>query len=230
MRKNYVQEIILTIVAFIWLLFVATNVNITLGQTYLHFSLGILVLLIIGITIFDKKLHITFAKKEGGIFSAIMWGLAGWIVLLISSIIALKLLDPSQATISAVIGLMGAATPALATSKIANLITFGIAVAYVETQLWGRIMEFFSDIFHININRKSLKTIGLLFIIAILAFIFSVFHLTAKGITNVSALIIVFLMMAISLVMIAYFEETKGAKKPKIYKKWKKKYGLKIKK
>jgi len=211
--KPYVKEITLTIICFVWLLFVATNVNITLGQTYLHFTLGSLALLIIGVTIFDKKLHITFQKKPGGNLKAIMMGFVGWIVLLIASVVVLRFIEPSQATIGAVMGLLGATTPALATSKIANLITFGVAIAYIETQLWGRFLEFFADLFHIDISKQSVKRIfsALVLLIIILAFAFVLFHLTAKGIGNIAALTVVFVMMMISLIMIAMFQETRQA-------------------
>ncbi len=211
--KPYVKEITLTIITFMWLLFVATNVNIMLGQTYLHFTLGSLALLIVGITIFDKNLHITFQKKPRGNLKAIMIGFVGWIVLIIVSVIALRFIDPTNASIGAIMGLLGATTPALATSKIANLLTFGVAIAYIETQLWGRLLEFFADIFHIDISKKSVKRIfsSLILLIIILSFAFVLFHLTAKGIANVGALTVVFVMMMISLIMIAIFGETRQA-------------------
>lgn len=213
MFKPYVKEIVLTVLVYAWLLFVSTNVNVTLGQTYLHFALGSLAFLIIGITIFGGKLHITFQRKPGGNFNAILWGLGGWIILLITSVIVLTFMEPTTATINAVIGLMGATTPALATSKIANLLTFGIAIAYIETQLWARAFEFFADFFRLDISKRSVKVIfsALMILIITLAFIFVLFHLTAKGITNVPALVIVFLMMIISLIMVAWFEETRQA-------------------
>ena len=130
-HQPYIKEITLTILIFIWLLFVATNVNQILGNIYLQFTVGSLILLIIGVTIFDKKLHITFQKQPGGGLKAIGMGFAGWIILLVSSVIVLRFVSPSQASIGAVIGLMGATTPALATSKIANLLTFGIARAFM---------------------------------------------------------------------------------------------------
>ncbi len=210
-RKPYVKEIIITIIVFMWLLFIATNVNITLGQTYLHFTLGSLALLIIGITIFNKKLHITFQKSPGGTFTAMLWGLAGWIILLVSSIIALKFIDPTQANLAAVMGLLGATTPALATSKIANLLTFGVAIAYIETQLWARIMEFFADVFHIDLSKHKILTISVIFLIGVLALAFVFFHLTAKGITNIAALTVVFIMMFLSLVLVVWFGETRQA-------------------
>lgn len=210
-RKPYVKEIILTVITFFWLLFVATNVNITLGQTYLHFAWGSLALLIIGITIFDKKLHITFQKNPGGTFTAMLWGVAGWITLLIASVFILRIVDPTQASIAAVMGLLGATTPALATSKIANLLTFGVAIAFIETQLWTRVMEFFADVFHIDLSKHKIMTIGVLFLIGIFALAFLFFHLTAKGITNIAALTVVFIMMFISLLMVVWFGESRQA-------------------
>lgn len=209
--KPYIKEIIITVIMFVWLLFVATNVNITLGQTYLHFTLGILVLLTIGITVFDRKLSITFQKSPGGTIGAIMWGAAGWIVLLISSVVVLRFIDPSQASIAAVMGLLGATTPALATSKIANLLTFGVAIAYVETVLWARLMEFFADVFHIDLSKHKIFTISILSLIVMLALVFVFFHLTAKGIANIAALTVVFIMMVISLAMVVIFRETRQA-------------------
>ena len=210
-HKPYLKEIVILVMCFAWLLFVATNVNIQLGQTYLQFTAGCLILLIIGVTIFDKNLHITFQKQPGGNLKAIMIGFAGWIALLIASIITLRFIDPSKANVASIIGLLGATTPALATSKIANLITFGGAVAFIETQLWARMMEFMSDLFGIQLNRKNLLTIGVITIIGVLSFAFLMFHLTAKGITNAPALIIVFIMMAISLGMVVIFGETRQA-------------------
>jgi len=210
-QPRYLKEIVFTVVCFIWMLFVATNVNQVLGQTYLHFTLGSLVLLIIGIVIFNKKLSITYSNGTNGLFKAIMWGIGGYIILLISSVLVLRFVDPANANVGSIIGLMGATTPALATSKIANFITFGIAIAFIETQLWGRMLEFFGDLFKIDINKKSLKTFGLIFLIVILSLGFVVFHLTAKGLQNTSALVVVFVMMFISLVMITVFQETKQA-------------------
>lgn len=208
--RPYVKEITITIVTFFWLLFVATNVNITLGQTYLHFTLGSLALLIIGITIFNKNVQITFQKKKGGTFTAILAGIGGWIALLIISVIILKFVDPAHANMGAVVGLLGATTPALAQSKFANLLTFGGAIALIETQLWARLLEFFSDLFGIDLKKRK-KVWGLLLLIGILAFAFVMFHLTAKGITNIPALLVVFIMMAISLTMIVIFGETRQA-------------------
>jgi len=210
-RPYYFKEIVLTFISFLWLLFVATNVNVTLGQTYLWFVGGIFFLIIIDQTIFNKNIQITFQKSPGGTLSALLMAFGGWITLIIASIFVMKFIEPTKANLSSVISLMGATTPALATSKIANLLTFGIAVAFVETQLWSRALEFFSDLFNIPVNKSSLKKFKFLFLIGILSLVFVLFHLTAKGITNIPSLAIVFVMMLISLIMVAWTEETRSA-------------------
>lgn len=207
------KEIILTMVVAGWLLFVSTNVNTQLGQIYLHFTWISLVLLIIGITIFDKKIHITFQKQPGGQFKAILFGLVGWIVLLIVSVIVLRFISPAQSNITSVLALMGATTPALATSKIANLLTFGIAVAFIETTLWARAMEFVADMLNIDISKRSIRLVlsSLMVLIVILSLAFVFFHLTAKGLTNIPGLTVVFVMMFVSLIMVSWFGETRQA-------------------
>jgi len=210
-KPYYWKEIVFSIIAFFWLLSTATNVNIILGQTYLWFVGGILFLLIIDQVIFNKNIEITYEKQKNKIFNAILIGFGGWIVLIISSIFIMRFNDPTKANLNAVLSLVEATTPALANSKIANLLTFGVAIAFVETQLWARALEFFANIFHIPVNRQSLKKIGFLFLIAILSLVFVLFHLTAKGVANIPALAIVFVMMFISLMMIAYTEETRSA-------------------
>lgn len=210
-KPYYFKEVVFYIITLMWFLFVATNVNPTLGYTYLWFLGASLLLLVIDSLIFNKNVNITFQKSPNKLFNAILWGFGGWIILLISSVFVLRFIDPTKASISAVINLMGASTPALATSKIANLLTFGVAVAFIETSLWARLLEFLADVFHIPVNRQSLKRFGFLFLIFVLSLGFMVFHLTAKGVTNFPALVIVFLMMFISLIMVAYTEEMRGA-------------------
>lgn len=212
-RQNYIQEVILTLLTYVWLLFVATNVNVTLGQTYLSFALGSLALLTITATVFDRKVNITFQKQPGGTLKAIFIGIGGWFILLILSVVILKFVDPSKATLSAIINLLGTTTPALAQSKIANFLTFGVVIAFIETQLWARGLEFVADFFGVDINKQGVTKIftQLFLFILIFAFVFALFHLTAKGITNIPSLIIVFIMMVISLVMVCIFQETRQA-------------------
>lgn len=209
--RNYEKEIIITsIVAFI-LLFTATNVNPSLGITYLWFNGIGAILLIFALIAFDGRVDITFQNQRGGTLKAISWGFAGYIILLLISVLVMKFVDPTKATIGSIIALLGAATPALATSKIMNFLNFGLLIPYAETQLWGRATELFRDIFHLRIDKNNMRAGGVIFLFLILSVSFAIFHITSKSVTAFSALTIVFIMMFISLMMIAYFGETRQA-------------------
>jgi hypothetical protein len=208
-KPAYLKEIVITILCGVWFHFVATNVNTTLGTIYQGFAATSLSLLIIGGLIYDKNVQITYQKSPGGTLKSMLQGFGGWIVLLITSVFALKFIDPTQASFGSVLSLMGATTPALAESKIANFLTFAVFVPLTETNLWARALEFISDLFGIPIEKRSFKR--LLGIIVALAFAFMLFHLTAKGITAYSSLTIVFLMMLISLILVVYSGESRDA-------------------
>jgi len=210
-RYPYMREVLITIIVFFGLLFTATNVNQQLGNIYLWFNGGILFLLIIGLLIFDKRLRITYQSRPGGTLQAMGWGLAGWIILLFISVFVMKFVDPVKANIGSVMLLLGATTPALATSKIANWLNFGVLVPYTETQLWARATEFFSDVFHIDISKKNVRTLRVLVLVGIFCLGFMVFHLTSKGVPVSSSLIVVFIMMFISLIFVVIFQESRQA-------------------
>ena len=144
---------------------------------------------------------------------SIFQGFVGYVILLVTSVIVLRFFDPANATFGAIIELMGATTPALAQSKIANFLTFGFAIAFIETQLWARLLEFISDLFKIPIEKKGITKVftALMFVIVLLSLGFLFFHLTAKGIVAIGALIVVMLMMFISLIMVVIFGETRQA-------------------
>lgn len=210
-RYPYMREVLITIIVFFGLLFTATNVNQQLGQTYLWFNGGILFLLIIGLLIFNKRLRITYQKQPGGTLQAMGWGLVGWIMLLLISVVVMKIVDPAKANIGSIMLLLGAATPVLATSKIANWLNFSILVPFTETQLWARGVEFFADVFHINLDKRNIKTAGVLGLIIIFCLAFAFFHLTSKGVAAFASLAVVFVMMFISLIYVVIFQETRQA-------------------
>jgi len=101
-------------------------------------------------------------------------------------------------------------TPALTGNAFISLAVWGILIPIVETDLFfGRVFEFISDKLKINISFRSLKTWA---IIGLVAGIFTIFHITAKGITNDSALLLTFIFGVMSMGMVVYFGQTIEAK------------------
>lgn len=210
MNKIYTKEITWDVAILFWFLFASTNINQVLGNVYHNFLTTGTILLIIGITIFDKKLSISLINPQISGLKSILIAIGGYIILLLSSVFVIKFIDPTQANFASVLGLMSA-TPALAQSKIANWITFAIAVPWAETMLWTRALEFVCDLFHIQINPQAMKKVKYIIIIILFSFAFLIFHLTAKNISAVASLLITFLMMLISLIIVTYTGEGRTA-------------------
>jgi len=210
--KPYMTEIFLSILAFLWLWFVLTNANPNLGNVYL-WAAGIgLFLLLINILVFDKGVRVTFQKKKGGHLEAFFAGAVGWVILLVSSFVILKVVEPAKATFGSIISSTNAANPAFSNSVIVNWITVSFAIGYTETQLFARLLEFFADKFNIPINRRTKYVLAFVILVILLCVLFIVYHLTAKGIEALASLTVVAIMMAISLFMVAHFEgETRQA-------------------
>jgi hypothetical protein len=99
---------------------------------------------------------------------------------------------------------INSANPVFSNSAIVNWITISFVIGYAETQLWARLLEFLSDRFNIKIDRNNKMALGFIILVILLSIMFLIFHLTAKGVGATSSLIIVFIMMAISLFLVAY--------------------------
>lgn len=200
-------ETFLTVIAFLYLWFILTNSNPTLGSVYLFAALISIVLLII-----NRDIRVTFQKKQGGWFEAIIAGIVGWVLILISSFVVLKLVDPAKATLGSIMTSMNAANPAFSNSVILNWLTVSFAIGYAETQLFARLFEFFADKFKIPINRESRFRFAFIVLVIFLSILFLVYHITAKGVGSTASLLVVAIMMAISLFMVAHFNgETRQA-------------------
>lgn len=211
-KQPYQREFALNVAAFLWLLFVLTNANTNLGNAYLWF-LGIATtLLFINLLVFDKSVKVTFQKEPGKHLEAFFAGAVGWVILLVVSFLVLKFVDPTKATFGAIATSLGAANPAFSNSVIVNWITISFAIGYAETQLWARLLEFLADRFGFQVNRNNMFRTVFIVVLLALAGLFLLFHLTSKGVGAVSTLAIVFVMMAISLLMVAYYNgETRQA-------------------
>jgi len=210
--RNYSREILFSVLAFLWLWFVLTNANINLGNAYL-WAVGIyLFLLLIDVLTPDRNPIVTFQKKKGGWFEAIIAGTIGWVIILFASFVVLKIVEPVKASFGSILSSMGAANPAFSNSVFINWFTAAFAIGYAETQLFARLLKFFADRFNIQINKKSKFMLAFILLIIGLSIVFAIYHSTAKGVTNMPSLIIVGVMMAVSLFMVAYFDgETRQA-------------------
>lgn len=210
--KYYDREILFTVVAFLWLWFVLTNANPNLGNVYLWAGGISLFLIFIDVLIPDRNPPVTFQKEKGKWFESVMAGAVGWVAILITSFIILKIVEPAKATFGSILASMGAANPAFSNSVFVNWMTASFAIGYAETQLFARLFKFFADRFNIQINRRNKLLFALIILIIFLSTLFAIYHSTAKGVENIDSLIVVGAMMVISLYMVVEFNgETRQA-------------------
>ena len=181
--------------------FTAVNVNPVLGQIYVVFA--ILAALFI---ILDISKTIPLKKGSNSTFGSIMYGAGAYIVLVL---LGNFIIVPG---IQAIRKLLSSTTPVLAQSQFLNGVTFGIAVPIIETTfLFAVSLDFLSNTFNIRVDRKGLINLKTWVLIIILSFIFMLFHLSAKGITNIEVLTIVFFMAIISFILILLREDYEAA-------------------
>ena len=200
------REIAITLIFGFGLLFALTNINQTLGNVYLWFTAGIMFLLLL-----DNKLTIPFQRSPGGHIRPVAYGVIGYISLLAVSSLVLKIFEPASSSIGSIISIIGASTPALAQSVFANFILLGLFVPFGESNLWIRAFEFVADKLGIKITKQNLTTFSVILLIPVFSFLFVIFHLTTKGIAAFAALVIIFIMMAISLILVILTQEARTA-------------------
>lgn len=110
--------------------------------------------------------------------------------------------------------LLSTATPLLQGSKILTIIGWGILIPIIETSFWnGRLLEGFTTFaekkFGLKISLQKFST-ALFMVIIVVAALFTLFHITAKGIETIP-LIITFVFSIISSVLVIRHQELKGA-------------------
>ena len=195
-------EVKLLIVGLLWFAFVSTNINPALGFTYVGFTSIALFMYL-----FDKNRQLPLERRTNNRIEAFAIGAFAWLIFIGVSVYLAGFLQ--KINIGALLKLLGGATPALAQSKILNVITFGVFIAFTETQLWARLYDFFAN--KVRIGKTELTNfIAWAFILAF-SFVFLMFHVTSKGITNNASLLTVFLMMIASYILMFIYRETKQA-------------------
>lgn len=110
--------------------------------------------------------------------------------------------------------LLATSTPILKGSKILTIIGWGVLIPIIETQFFnGRLLEglatYAENIYgqKIPVNKFSSK---LFMVMIVVAALFTIFHITAKGLASIP-LLITFIFSIISSILVVRHQETKGA-------------------
>lgn len=204
MKLEKSTEIIPFLIAFFWFAFVAVNVNQLLGLIYLIvFTTGSMIIY------HWDMIKTTPLDRSGKWFIPFVQGIFLYVVFVVFATILIPIFQ--KVPIGNLIQLIGTTTPALASSNLLNTITFVIFVPFVETIFFVIIMDFLASRWRIDISKSGLFRFKTIALVLAMSFIFLMFHITAKGITNNVALLLVFLMMFVSLMATIWFGESKQA-------------------
>lgn len=199
------REIGLTLIMAFVMLFALTNVNQTLGTVYLFFAAGLALLLI-----FDTSQTIPFQRSQGGHLQSIFYGAMGAGIVVIASTLLSGFVG-AKYSISSIIKVLSATTPALAQSVFANFVLIAVVLTYFETGLWVRAMEFTADKLGVKANKTSLTSLSTISLALVFSALFIFFHLTSKGVSAIIPLLVVGIMMFVSLMLAIWQEEWRGA-------------------
>jgi len=201
-RLNRTQEAIPFIITALWFALVTVNVNQTLGLIYL------VIFTIFPMIIYRwDKVRTTPLDRTGKWLIPAVQGILIYVGFVLLASIFLPLFE--KINVGKLLQLIATTTPALAESKILNTISFVGFVPFAETITLVILMDYLASKWNINITRNSLLRLKTISLILGLSFLFLLFHITAKGITNNVALLLVFLMMVVTLVGAIWFGEAK---------------------
>lgn len=208
----FIEGALLAFAMYCWF-FVATNVNPLLGNIYTGLTALAFIVLILEVS--WGKISIPLWNKTHNLFVVLVAVLSGYLALVFGGQLIVNYAN--RIPITDLLKLLAStAAPAFSQSSSINFFTFVVLVSFVETQgLFVRgfdlVVTFFNRIFKSNleINKENLFKPSMWLIIFGIAFLFLLLHSTAKGITNSSALILVFLMAVISLILVCWFQEAR---------------------
>lgn len=168
---------------------------------------------IAGFAILTDKKQTFLVEKQKARIKSLTLAAVGYAIFIALSIIALKFLQRTElvstysfnsvadAFAHTMSVTMSNTAPALAENIWLTLIAFGILIPIIETWVFTLLYEVLSEIFP-GINQISLKSLRTWFLITLVSLGFMFYHLTAKGLTNNDALIMVFLFFAVSLTLV----------------------------
>jgi len=153
---------------------------------------------------------------------SLMFGVVGYITFLLSSMLTLSflqktslvsnysILNVADAFAQTQSVMMSQVAPALADNVWLTVLAFAILIPITETWSFTVFFEFLSERFpgFKQVSKTSLRT---WLLVSIISLMFMFYHLTAKGLTNNDALIMVFLFGLVSWGMVVIEGQSLGA-------------------
>lgn len=204
MDRRVLTELgIVSIISF-FLFFISTNVNPQLGTIYQGLAILGIVLTIVDISYGKKEIFMINKSISWG--KALLIAFGAYVVLIFGSYLATSLAE--VVPLKELLGLIGATAPIFSQSPSINFVIFAIIIPIIETYvIFGAAIDIFSSMFKISPTKQNLFSTKLMVIIIIISLAFLIFHTSAKGLENESALILVGIMGFLSCILIIWYNE-----------------------
>ena len=203
-------------VMVVFLLFLLLSFDQDLAMIYL--------LIMIGDYIWyksDNFISFPISAGRSNSFMVYVESVAALGIFLIVSTILVSTFDPQAIAGASIIEqtqsifhLLATSTPILKGSKILTILGWGILIPIIETSFFnGRLLEglatYAEKIYgrKISVQKMSVRLFG---VMAVVAAMFTIFHITAKGLASIP-LLITFIFSIISSILVVRHRETKGA-------------------
>lgn len=144
-------------------------------------------------------------KASTSIASGVLFGLMGYVVFLVVTSIVLGVGIQAAVDLSASSGtLVFSSQPVLEQSKVTSFILWGQLIPYLETLFFPvTIMLWVAVKYNFSLDKPS----HIVILMAVVAGIATLFHVTAKGAADNTALIITFIFFAINTYLVIKFRE-----------------------
>jgi hypothetical protein len=172
----------------ILILFLEVNFDPTLGSIFLG-------MLILDILFYLKDKRVTYeVERVVDRKRDIIYAVGAYVLFLAGTMFFVK----GVTSILGSVTLFSETLPVFAGNPIFTLLALGFFVPVVESRFFfGRMLEFFKDRFNITL-KKDLFDMPTWVMVLFIAGIFTIFHLTAKGLTDTGALTQVFFFGVVS--------------------------------
>lgn len=204
--EPYVYVGLLSVVIFLWITFDPVLAGIYFGMIVADFFIW---------QAFKPKIN--FNSVSHNSFSALIFALVAFGIVGVLSIgVTFFFNNVHLFGVNAVGGftqflannMLGASVNPLKDNPIMIFIIWGILIPIIETRLVARMLEFFANVTSTSLSLKDFRAWVVFFVIAGAA---TWFHLSAKGLTNNTALVVTFIFFLVTCAMIAYFKEMESA-------------------
>lgn len=180
-------------------LFLGINVNPDIGYIYALMLLGFYIIIDD-----NKRITKSFFTNKRDFFNTIVIGVVAYGIFYVGTSVIISFLFPTETGLTVQGLTFDYIQAALSNSQFVENITFGILIPIVETiAFFGAIPQIYSYWAKVPF-KLDLSNPSLLFMIIFISAAFTVFHITAKGVTNTKALMVSFLFGITSMILVLW--------------------------